>query len=92
MRVLKWMLERIEDPQGIRVGGVEHIFGVSPRFEDLQWDGLEFSRAQFDTITSIDKAAWAQEVVLHTELFDKLKHHLPKELEAVKAKLEKQLA
>ena len=91
MRVLKWVLERVEDQDGLRTGGVEHLFGISPRFEDLNWDGLDFSRQQFDTITSIDKAAWREEVELHTELFDKLKHHLPQELLAVKAKLEKRL-
>jgi phosphoenolpyruvate carboxykinase (GTP) len=92
MRVLKWILERVEDTQGVRVGGVDHLFGVTPRFEDLNWDGLEFNRAQFDNITSIDNAAWGEEVKLHTELFDKLKHHLPKELLEVKTKLEKRLA
>jgi phosphoenolpyruvate carboxykinase (GTP) len=92
MRVLKWVLERVEDQDGLRTGGVEHLFGISPRFEDLNWEGLDFSRAQFDTITSIDKAAWGEEVKLHAELFDKLQHHLPPELLAVKAKLEKRLA
>ena len=88
MRVLKWMLDRIEG----KAGGVEHIFGTTPRYEDLQWDGLEFSKEQFDTITSIDKAAWAAELKLHAELFDKLKHRLPSELESTKAVLEKRLA
>jgi len=92
MRVLKWMLERIEDPQGVRVGGDQHIFGVSPRYQDLQWDGIDFTPEQFAMITSIDKAAWAQEIELHTELFEKLKHKLPKELSEVKAMLEKKLA
>jgi phosphoenolpyruvate carboxykinase (GTP) len=92
MRVLKWILERVEDKDGIRVGGVDHLFGITPRFEDLNWDGLEFNRAQFDTITSIDKAAWGEEVKLHAELFDKLQHHLPKELQEVKTKLEKRLS
>jgi len=92
MRVLKWMLERIEDPQGVRVGGTPHIFGVSPRYEDLQWDGIDFTPEQFALITSIDKAAWAKEVELHAELFDKLKHNLPKELVEVKVALEKKLA
>jgi phosphoenolpyruvate carboxykinase (GTP) len=92
MRVLKWILERVEDNDGVRVGGVDHLFGVTPRFEDINWDGLEFSRAQFDTITSIDKAAWGEEVKLHAELFDKLQHHLPKELLEVKSKLEKRLS
>ena len=92
MRVLKWILERVEDTNGVRVGGVEHLFGITPRFEDLNWDGMEFNRAQFDNITSIDKAAWCEEMKLHTELFDKLKHHLPKELLDVKTALEKRLA
>jgi phosphoenolpyruvate carboxykinase (GTP) len=92
MRVLKWILERVEDKDGVRVGGVDHLFGISPRFEDLNWDGLEFSRAQFDTITAIDKSAWNEEVKLHAELFDKLQHHLPKELLAVKTQLEKRLS
>jgi phosphoenolpyruvate carboxykinase (GTP) len=88
MRVLKWMLDRIEG----KAGGVEHVFGVTPRYEDLKWDGIEFSKAQFDMITSIDKAAWQAELKLHDELFDKLKHHLPKALEETKAQLEKRLA
>ncbi len=89
MRVLKWMLERIE---GKAAAGVEHLFGTTPTFGDLEWDGIEFTQAQFDTITSIDKAAWQAELMLHTELFDKLKYNLPAELEAVKAALEKSLS
>lgn len=92
MRVLKWMLDRVEDRDGSHFGGIDHLFGITPRFEDLNWDGLDFSRDQFDTITSIDKAAWKEEAKLHTELFDKLKHHLPNELLGVKAQLEKRLA
>jgi len=88
MRVLKWMLDRI-DGSG---GGVESIFGISPQFSDLRWDGLDFSQQQFDLITSIDKTAWQAELKLHDELFDKLKHHLPPELAATKAELEKRLA
>ena len=87
MRVLKWMLERIEGQSG----GVENLFGTTPSYDDLKWDDIEFTRAQFDTITSIDKAAWQAELVLDAELFDKLKYHLPAELEAVKAALEKNL-
>jgi phosphoenolpyruvate carboxykinase (GTP) len=88
MRVLKWMLDRIDGT----AGGAENIFGVTPRYEDLKWDGIDFSREQYDKITSIDKAAWEAELKLHTELFDKLKHHLPKALEETKAQLEKRLA
>jgi len=88
MRVLKWMLGRIE---GV-AQGAENIFGTSPRFDDLSWEGLEFSPQQFETITSIDKAAWHAELALHSELFDKLKYHLPEQLVQAKAALEKRLA
>jgi phosphoenolpyruvate carboxykinase (GTP) len=88
MRVLKWMLERIEG----KAGGVENLFGTTPQYGDLNWDGLPFTQAQFDTITSIDKAAWVEELKLHTELFEKLAYHLPQELADHKAALEKRLS
>ncbi|MDP3842994.1 MAG: phosphoenolpyruvate carboxykinase (GTP) [Oxalobacteraceae bacterium] len=88
MRVLKWMLERIEG----QTGGVEHLFGTTPAFGDLEWDGLDFTQAQFDTITSIDHNAWREELKLHAELFEKLQHHLPPELEANRVALERALS
>ena len=88
MRVLKWMIDRIEQ----KAEGSEHVFGVSPRYEDLNWTGLDFSAKQFDTVTSIDKAAWQAELKLHAELFEQLAHHLPQELPATKAAIEKRLA
>lgn len=88
MRVLKWMLERIEGT----AGGVENLFGTTPQYGDLNWDGLPFTQQQFDTITSIDKAAWVEELKLHTELFEKLAYHLPQELADHKAALEKRLS
>ena len=73
-------------------GGVENLFGTTPRFGDLMWEGSDFSQQQFEQITSIDKSAWIEEVKLHTELFEKLQHHLPAELVSAKAQLEKRLA
>ncbi|MBB3180239.1 phosphoenolpyruvate carboxykinase (GTP) [Variovorax sp. Sphag1AA] len=88
MRVLKWMIDRIEN----KAEGSEHVFGVSPRYADLNWTGLDFSAEQFETVTSIDKAAWQAELKLHAELFQQLAHHLPKELPATKAAIEQRLA
>jgi phosphoenolpyruvate carboxykinase (GTP) len=86
-RVLKWMLERIEN----RAGGCEHVFGVTPRYEDLDWAGLDFSEKEFVTITSIDRDAWVEEFKLHAELFQKLNHGLPGALVDTKASLESRL-
>ena len=88
MRVLEWMIGRAEG----KAEGVDNLFGISPRYEDLRWDGLNFTRAQFDTVIGIDKAAWQQELVLHTELFKQLEFHLPAELPATKARIETRLA
>ena len=88
MRVLKWMIDRIEGT----AKGVDQPFGISPTYEELNWTGLNFSQDQFNTVTSFDKAAWQAELKLHTELFTQLKHHLPKELEATRVKLEQRLA
>ena len=89
MRVLKWMIDRIEGQGG---AGVEHITGISPRYEDLTWTGLEFSAEQFATVTHIDKAAWLAELKLHDELFQQLTHHLPDALPATRAAMAQRLA
>jgi phosphoenolpyruvate carboxykinase (GTP) len=88
MRVLKWMLERID---GKAAGGVEHLFGTTPRYEDLHWEGIDFGRDKYEKITSIDLDAWEDELKLHTELFEKLSHKLPPELQAAKDRLEQRL-
>ena len=88
MRVLKWMIDRIEGS----AQGTEHVFGVSPSYEELNWTGLNFSAEQFQSVISIDKAAWLKELELHSELFTQLAYHLPKELSDTKAMIEKRLA
>ena len=87
MRVLKWMIDRLEGT----TAGVETGFGIAPAYSDITWTGLDFSAAQFDSVTSLNKDAWKQEFALHTELFSQLSYHLPKELEETKAKLEQRL-
>ncbi|HEX7384395.1 MAG TPA: phosphoenolpyruvate carboxykinase (GTP) [Burkholderiaceae bacterium] len=87
MRVLKWMLERVQGAGE----GVEHVFGISPRYEDLSWHGLEFSVEQFEQVTSIDVEAWRVELTLHAELFERLEHRLPRELAETKARIERRL-
>ena len=88
MRVLKWMVDRIEG----KGQGQDGVMGVTPRYEDLNWTGLSFSAQEFETVTHIDKAAWRKEMELHAELFEQLKHHLPRELEDKRAAIEKKLA
>jgi phosphoenolpyruvate carboxykinase (GTP) len=87
MRVLKWMIDRLEG----QATGTDNLFGVSPTYDEITWTGLDFTAEQFNTVTSIDKAAWFEELKLHTELFEQLAYHLPKELQATKAQIEARL-
>ena len=87
MRVLEWMLGRIAGT----AKGAENAFGISPNYEDINWSGLSFSQEQFQSVISMDKAAWAQELKLHEELFSQLAYHLPVEMPATKAKIEQRL-
>ncbi|MFM7698505.1 MAG: phosphoenolpyruvate carboxykinase domain-containing protein, partial [Limnohabitans sp.] len=80
MRVLKWMIDRIEG----QVKGRENVFGISPVYEEINWDGLVFSAAQFESVMHIDKPAWREELQLHDTLFQQLAYHLPPELPATK--------
>jgi phosphoenolpyruvate carboxykinase (GTP) len=88
MRVLKWMLERVDG----RAEGVENAFGVSPRYQDISWEGLAFTPAQYEQVASLDADAWKTELDLHAELFQQLAYHLPAALVETKAKIEKRLA
>ena len=88
MRVLSWMIDRVEG----RGEGAEHVFGTSPRYTDLNWDGLAFTAEQFTQVTSIDRDAWQKELALHDELFTQLKHNLPQALAETKDALAKRLS
>ena len=88
MRVLAWILGRVQG----QAEGVEHVFGTSPRYEDLAWRGMDFTPEQFNSVIGIDKAAWQQEMQLHKELFTQLAYHLPAELSATREKIERRLS
>jgi len=84
MRVLQWIVERVRGT----AQGAENPFGTTPRYEDLNWKGLDFSRSQYEQVTNIDSAAWKAELGLHEGLFQQLAYHLPREITATKARLE----
>ncbi|MEW5863124.1 MAG: phosphoenolpyruvate carboxykinase (GTP) [Pseudomonadota bacterium] len=88
MRVLKWIVERSAG----RGAGVETPLGIIPRYEDLDWRGLEFDRARFDEITRVDERAWAEELKSHDELFSRLGARVPQTLDARRSRMRQQLA
>ncbi len=87
MRVLKWMIDRIEQ----NATGAEHFFGVSPTYSEFNWTGLNFSTEEFKQVTHIDKDAWMKELALHDDLFAQLDKNLPKALAETRARIEQLL-
>ena len=76
MRVIKWIVDRVRG----RVPTLESPLGWMPRYEDIDWTGLPFSREQFEQLQAVDTAQWRREVIEHEELFLVLHDHLPKEM------------
>jgi phosphoenolpyruvate carboxykinase (GTP) len=77
MRVLKWIVDRAHG----RALGRETPIGWMPRYEDLEWNGLEsFPKEKFDQLQAFDHTTWRGEVMAHEELFLQLHDHLPPEM------------
>ncbi len=84
MRILKWIVERAQG----KAASVESPLGWVPRYEDLDWRGLEnFSREEFENLIAIDREEWIKEIASHDELFFKLYDRLPKELTFIREML-----
>lgn len=76
MRVLKWIVERARG----KSKGVETPLGWMPRYDDMDWRGLDFSREQFEKVMKLDRDLWIKEISTHDDLFFKLYDRLPKEM------------
>jgi phosphoenolpyruvate carboxykinase (GTP) len=77
MRVLKWVVDRVNG----KVGAADSPIGLMPKYEDIEWKGLEFSEEQFRTITNIRKAEALAEVKEIQEHFARFGDRLPPEME-----------
>ncbi|MGA3102238.1 MAG: phosphoenolpyruvate carboxykinase domain-containing protein, partial [Terracidiphilus sp.] len=76
MRVLKWIVDRVHG----RAQGKETPIGWTPYYDDMEWAGLDISRAQFDQMQEVNRAAWRKELIGHEELFIDVHDHLPPEM------------
>ena len=78
MRVLKWIVDRVH---GRAPGAVEGPFGVMPRYQDLNWTGLDYPREKFLRLMQIERDEAVTEAQDQAELFDRFGRRMPPELE-----------
>jgi phosphoenolpyruvate carboxykinase (GTP) len=76
MRVLKWIVER---SRGVSKG-TETPLGWMPRYQDMDWRGLDFTEERFNKVMNLDRDMWLKEIAMHDELFFQLYDRLPKEM------------
>ncbi len=76
MRVLQWIVDRVRG----RVQATETPIGWTPKYNDIDWEGLDFSHEQFSALQAVDRDAWKREVMDHEDLFLMLHDHLPPEM------------
>jgi phosphoenolpyruvate carboxykinase (GTP) len=76
IRVLQWIVDRVHG----KGTATESPLGWMPRYEEMDWQGLSFTREQFNQLMTIDTRLWKNEVLQHEEFFDSIYDKLPKEL------------
>ena len=76
MRPLRWIVERATG----RAGAKETAVGWMPRYEDMDWRGIDFSEDDYTKLMDFDHERIRMQTLTHEELFLKLHSHLPKEM------------
>ncbi len=70
-----WRYDRVRG----RAVGKETPIGWVPHYEDILWEGLDFSKDKFNELQGVDRNVWRNEVLGHEELFLELHDRLPPE-------------
>ncbi|MGY0505481.1 phosphoenolpyruvate carboxykinase (GTP) [Luteimonas sp. e5] len=76
MRVLEWMLKRVDG----RAGSVETPIGHLPKVEDLNLEGVHLSDEARDKLFSCDRAGWAREFASIGEYLEEYGPRMPQAL------------
>ena len=88
MRVLKWIVDRV---RGRATNTAESPFGYMPRYDDLNWAGLDFSKERFAKIMDVDADEANAEADAQAEHFAQFGIRLPTAMEEERMALKQRL-
>jgi phosphoenolpyruvate carboxykinase (GTP) len=80
MRILQWIIRRAKG----QARAFEGPLGWTPRYNDIDWRGLKYTKEQFDEAMHVNRDEWFHEIASHNELFFKLYDRLPRDLTAIR--------
>ena len=78
MRVLKWIVDRV---RGRADNAAESPFGFIPHYEDLEWNGIDFPKENYRSISDVIRGEGLAEAEDQENLFKRFGDKLPKEME-----------
>ncbi|MDR3493952.1 MAG: phosphoenolpyruvate carboxykinase (GTP) [Ancalomicrobiaceae bacterium] len=87
VRALEWIIDRVKG----RADAVESPYGWMPRYQDLNWTGLDFPKEKYDAIARVDRAIGLVEAEEQAAYFAKFHSRLPREMELHRQMLELRL-
>lgn len=73
MRVLKWIVERVRG----QAAGAPSAIGTAPRYEDLDWSGLDYGPERFAALMATDIDELDDDLKDHSKLFSLFGDRLP---------------
>jgi phosphoenolpyruvate carboxykinase (GTP) len=88
LRVLRWIADRCDG----KASAAETPIGFVPRREDLDTQGLDVDADTLDTLLSVDKAAWRQEIEAVGKYLDEFGARVPARLREEQQAAAKRLA
>ncbi|PIQ84984.1 MAG: phosphoenolpyruvate carboxykinase (GTP) [Candidatus Omnitrophica bacterium CG11_big_fil_rev_8_21_14_0_20_45_26] len=88
LRALLWVIERCQGKGQAQ----ETPIGYVPTANALNTEGLDLSKADLESLLSVDSAEWQEELKGQVEFFDKVGDRCPKEIREIHASLTKSFA
>lgn len=67
MRVLQWVVNRVNED----VDGIETPFGMTPNYNDINWNGLAYTEDTFKRLMAVDKSNSVREFEDQSGWFEK---------------------
>ncbi len=88
MRIMQWIIDRVHG----RVEAVESPFGLTPKYQDINWQGLDFDTNTYRAVMTINSEEAKAEAEDQRTFFGKMGNRLPAEMENQRQALLNRLA